>query len=255
MAVSVNSVVGFTSTAKYQHVARAGVGASVLKVTHFTSSSQVVGSRRLGKGKNRGLCLLVADDDRVATDNSDKDSTSTERSFVDDRSSAVNLASLDSQTRNSEIQTSAEVESGPQTPTVSSGSTFSSELLKLDTPSANIKSIPKRSSLTAREKLRAARVLSRYAEPKASKKPQLGSKVLEALKESDLGKKRSGLPEAPTNLFDDSKRGMPKQGLTFDFPGGADVLLIIFSFVFISTVMFGTTYIVWKVGAIHFNEY
>lgn len=114
----------------------------------------------------------------------------------------------------------------------------------------------KRTSLTAREKLRAARVLSRYNETKGTaSKAAMGSKLLDALKESDKGKKNKGLPEAPTNLFDDSKRGMPKKGLTFNFPGGFDLFVIVFSFVFISTVMFATTYIVWKVGAIHFNEY
>lgn len=117
----------------------------------------------------------------------------------------------------------------------------------------------KRSSLTARERLRAARVLSRYTDssptPKPSK-PELGSRLLDALQETDKGKKRrSGLPEAPTNLFDDSKRGMPKPGWTFNFPGGMDVLFVVASFVLISTVMFATTFIVWKVGAIHFNEY
>ncbi|XP_020108823.1 uncharacterized protein LOC109724417 [Ananas comosus] len=113
----------------------------------------------------------------------------------------------------------------------------------------------KKPPLTARERLRAARVLSKYTESESSK-PEFGSKVLDAIRESDKGKKRSGLPEAPTNLFDDSKRGLPKQGLSFDFlPVGTDVLVIAFSFVFISTVMFATTYLVWKVGAIHFNEY
>ncbi|OWM87408.1 hypothetical protein CDL15_Pgr022519 [Punica granatum] len=114
---------------------------------------------------------------------------------------------------------------------------------------------PKRSPLTARERLRAARVLSRYAETKPSAKSEMGSKVLDAIKESDRGKRKSGLPEAPTNLFDDSKRGLPKDGFTFQFPGGFDLFIVAFSFVFISTVMFATTYLVWKVGAIHFNEY
>ncbi|CAL1374753.1 unnamed protein product [Linum trigynum] len=114
---------------------------------------------------------------------------------------------------------------------------------------------PKRSSpLTARERLKAARVLSRYPESKATK-PDMGKKVLDALRESDKGKKRSRLPEAPTNMLDDAKRGMPNPGWTFDFPGGNDLLVIAFSFVFISTVMFATTFIVWKVGAIHFNEF
>ncbi|MQM16526.1 hypothetical protein Taro_049486 [Colocasia esculenta] len=114
----------------------------------------------------------------------------------------------------------------------------------------------KRTPLTAREKLRAARVLSKYTDSRPSRtKSEMGSRVLDAIRETDRGKNRSGLPEAPSNLFDDSKRGMPKQGLTFDFPGGNDMLLIAFSFVFISTVMFATTYVVWKAGAIHFNEY
>ncbi|KAL1217849.1 hypothetical protein V5N11_009620 [Cardamine amara subsp. amara] len=114
----------------------------------------------------------------------------------------------------------------------------------------------KRAPLTARERLRAARVLRRYTEatPKPSK-PRMGRQLLDVLKESDKKSNRKpGLPEAPTNMLDDSKRGMPKNGLTFDFPGGSDILVIAFSFVFISTVMFATTYIVWKLGAIHFNE-
>ncbi|KAK1355123.1 hypothetical protein POM88_048379 [Heracleum sosnowskyi] len=120
---------------------------------------------------------------------------------------------------------------------------------------ANLRSTPIRSSrLTAREKLRAARVLSRKPEPKKAPKLQLGSQVLETLRESDKGKRRPGLPEAPTNMLDDSKRGMPKKGLTFELPGGNEVFFIILSVVLISTVMFSTTYLVWKVGAIHFNE-
>ncbi|VVB05830.1 unnamed protein product [Arabis nemorensis] len=114
----------------------------------------------------------------------------------------------------------------------------------------------KRAPLTARERLRAARVLSRYTEatPKPSR-PKMGSQILDVLKESDKKSNRKpGLPEAPTNMLDDSRRGMPKKGLTFDFPGGSDILVIAFSFVFISTVMFATTFVVWKLGAIHFNE-
>jgi len=116
--------------------------------------------------------------------------------------------------------------------------------------------LPKKAPLTARERLRAARVLSRYTEatPKPSK-PKMGSQLLDVLKESDKKSKRKpGLPEAPTNMLDDSRRGMPKSGLTFDLPGGSDILIIAFSFVFISTVMFATTFLVWKLGAIHFNE-
>lgn len=121
-------------------------------------------------------------------------------------------------------------------------------------PSSEVNDAPKKSPLTAREKLRAARVVSRYNAESKPAKARLGSKVLDALRESDIGK-RPGLPQAPTNLFDDSKRGMPKQGLTFDLPGGSDLFFIALSFVLITTVMFTTTYVVWKLGAIHFNEY
>lgn len=122
-----------------------------------------------------------------------------------------------------------------------------------ETPSsADVQSKQKKTPLTARERLRAARVLSRYSDPKPTARSEIGRSVLDALRESEKGKK--GLPAAPTNLFDDSKRGMPKKGLTFSFPGGLDLFLIAFSFVFISSVMFATTYLVWKVGAIHFNE-
>ncbi|KAH0454815.1 hypothetical protein IEQ34_016739 [Dendrobium chrysotoxum] len=123
-----------------------------------------------------------------------------------------------------------------------------------ETPPQMPKPMLKRAPLTAREKLRAARVLSKYSESKPIK-PAMGSKVLDALRETDKGKKRSGLPEAPTNLFDDSNRGLEKEGWKFQLPGGNDLFVVAFSFVFISTVMFGTTYVVWKLGAIHFNEF
>ncbi|CAN6295456.1 unnamed protein product [Urochloa humidicola] len=137
---------------------------------------------------------------------------------------------------------------------------------------------PKRAPLTARERLRAARVLGKYAEPSAKKgssaspplpasnksgKPEFGSGVLDALREADAkkggagggGRRGSRLPEAPGNLFDDSKRGMPKEGWTFELPFGVDVFLVLVSFTLITTIMFGTAFLVWKLGAIHFNEY
>ncbi|KAF0935953.1 hypothetical protein E2562_037443 [Oryza meyeriana var. granulata] len=126
---------------------------------------------------------------------------------------------------------------------------------------------PKLAPLTARERLRAARVLGKYAEPgggssqkgkaaAAAGKPEFGRRVLDALRETDGEKKRrSRLPEAPSNMFDDSKRGLPKEGWTFEaLPFGTDVLVIVASFTLITAVMFGTTYLVWKLGAIHFNE-
>lgn len=133
---------------------------------------------------------------------------------------------------------------------------------------ANGSAPPKRAPLTARERLRAARVLGKYAEPSAKgssskpAKPEFGSGVLDALREADAkkaggggGRRGSRLPEAPGNLFDDSKRGMPKDGWTFELPFGVDVFLVLVSFTLITTIMFGTAFLVWKLGAIHFNEY
>ncbi|RWR76956.1 hypothetical protein CKAN_00542300 [Cinnamomum micranthum f. kanehirae] len=144
-------------------------------------------------------------------------------------------------------------ETSSQTQGADSGGTQTdSEAKRVKVSSLRVQSLP-RSPLTAREKLCKARVLNKYTESRPSKR-EMGRSVLDALRESDVGKP-PGLPQAPTNLFDDSKRGMPKQGLTFDFPGGVDLFVIVFSFVFISSVMFGTTYVVWKAGAIHFIEY
>ncbi|PSS32527.1 Integrator complex subunit 11 like [Actinidia chinensis var. chinensis] len=247
MAVSLNSVsvVHSPLQGKYLHVPRSCIGVSLHRASELASPLGIVRLRRSAKDNKRGTCLLVADGDRVAIDASETGSGNAEIADSGDQSSSPTLPSSETPIINSQLQTSAETVPGPQNPVDVNGSVVSS----------NLKSGLKRSPLTAREKLRAARVLSRYTESKASTKPDLGSKVLEALRESDRGKKKSGLPEAPTNLFDDSKRGMPKAGWTFEFPGGVDVFIIAFSFVFISTLMFATTYLVWKVGAIHFNEY
>lgn len=235
--------------AKYQHVSRSFVGASAQKANPITFPLQMYGSGGCIQPKRWGLCLSVADSDRLAMNSSIKGSGDAERPVSDDQVSAVNPPSLDS-------HANPDNESRSQTSDseASNGSMVSSNLKQEASSFPKLQSTSKKVPLTAKERLRAARVLSRYAESKPSK-TEMGSKVLDAMRESDKGKKRSRLPEAPTNLFDDSKRGMPKQGLTFQFPGGNDLLLIIFSFVFISTVMFTTTYIVWKVGAIHFNEY
>lgn len=196
----------------------------MLKSTHFSSPSTILLFSRPIRSRN-GSSLLVSNSDRLATETNIKTSETTEKSI-------------------------------PSETEPSNGSISASEPIQ-ETYNTNINVIPKRSKLTAREKLRAARVRSRNSEPKPVVKAELGSKVLEALRENDkiTGKKRTGLPEAPTNLFDDSKRGMPKKGLTFELPVGWDVFLIILSVVVISTVMFTTTFVVWKMGAIHFNEY
>lgn len=193
------------------------IGVPILNPKHFPTRSKTLVFSKPTLLRNVKP-LLVANSDRVTTETSDKTSDNSQPSPA----SEANLSEP-----------------------------------KQDTLNADTNSSPKRLKLTAREKLKAARVRNRESEPKADKKPELGSKVLEALRDSDriTGKKRSGLPEAPTNMLDDSKRGMPKKGLTFELPVGWDVFLIITSVVVISTIMFTTTYIVWKVGAIHFNEY
>ncbi|KAL5076718.1 hypothetical protein RYX36_015702 [Vicia faba] len=182
--------------------------------------------RMFVKEKRFGRCFSVTNSDQLSANASNKD--------------------IGSAANDQLPSTNPPVESESQTPEGSNGSAAS----------PNSPSVTTRSSQKVRERIKAARVLNQSKEPKASKS-DMGSSVLAAFRESDKGKKkrRSGLPEAPGNLFDDSKRGMPKPGLTFDFPGGSDLFLIIFSFVFISTVMFGTTFIVWKLGAIHFNDY
>ncbi|KAK1571542.1 hypothetical protein Q3G72_018796 [Acer saccharum] len=220
-AVSLNSVVGFNST----HVSRSSVRAAAPKAVPFTSPLSILTSRRSVKKRRLGLCLSVADSDRLATNTSNGGSGDSVRSFSNNQVSAVNVSSLDSPSGNIPPQTNVDG-SGIQTPEATNGLVSSDPKPNISSSSSS-QSPTKRSSLTARERLRAARFRSRDNELKASKS-DMSSRVLAASRASDGRKKRSGLPEAPTNIFDDSKRGMPKPGLTFQFPG---------------------------VGAIHFNEY
>lgn len=190
----------------------------------------------------------MADSDQLAADNSNsQDFDNAKNSPANDELTSVNPNLPD---ENFQLQTEVNTELQSQTLEASNGSINQKQGSEASPKS---QSATKRPSLTARERLKQSRVLNRSAQSKASKQ-DMNSRVLEALKEGDKGKKRSGLPEAPTNLFDDSKRGL-STGFTFQFPGGSDLFFIVFSFVFISTVMFATTYVVWKVGAIHFNEY
>ncbi|XP_020228988.1 uncharacterized protein LOC109809967 [Cajanus cajan] len=249
MAISLNPIVSFGSTkleTKYQDASRYSVGASLPKATQFTPFLVVSRSRKLVKNKRLGHCFSVADSDQLAADNnsSNKDFDNAEDSQANDQ-----LASRNPLDENFQLQNAESVSQILET----SSSNGSINQNQGSEASSKSQSVTKRPSLTARERLKAARVGNRYTQSKASK-PDMNKRVLEALKESDKGKKKSGLPEAPTNLFDDSKRGL-STGLSFQFPGGSDLFFIAFSFVFISTVMFATTYIVWKVGAIHFNEY
>ncbi|KAG8380840.1 hypothetical protein BUALT_Bualt06G0058300 [Buddleja alternifolia] len=225
MAVSLNSVVSFNPIklqSNYQQVTRTITRALLLKVP-----SGAVGLRHCTQPKRSKFYLLATSGDNIATETTDKDSKTTE-GLQPDNGLSDDIPNVNSSEKVEKIESS-------------------------DASDEKSSSTVKRAPLTARERLRAARVLNRYTEPKPSK-PELGSKLLEALRETDKGKRRPGLPEAPTNMLDDSKRGLSKGGWSIDLPGGMDVYVVIFSFVFISTVMFATTYLVWKVGAIHFND-
>ncbi|XP_010689467.2 uncharacterized protein LOC104903165 isoform X1 [Beta vulgaris subsp. vulgaris] len=195
---------------------------------HVSTPLFLIKSRQTIRLNRRHSHLLVAESDRVITDRGE--------SSISESVSASEESSL----KPNQLETSVANDSNQENKIPVSSSIDDSK-----------RGMQKKAPLTARERLRAARVLSRYSDSKPAKS-DIGRSVLDALRESEKGKK--GLPQAPTNLFDDSKRGMPKKGLTFDFPGGSDLFVIAFSFVFISTVMFATTYFVWKVGAIHFNE-
>uniref|UniRef100_A0A2P2IVJ2 Uncharacterized protein LOC8265374 n=1 Tax=Rhizophora mucronata TaxID=61149 RepID=A0A2P2IVJ2_RHIMU len=251
MAISLSSVLGFYSAklqAKYQHASLSSVEALGPKTIQFTSLGASV-SRITKKEIKKGFYASLEQGGHIAADTSDQGTSGAENPESSNQLSTRNPTSVEPGRGKSHFQTGVNNKTESQTYNDSMNSSGSKQE---GTPKLQL--TPKRSPLTARERLRAARVLSRYTESKASKS-EMGSKVLDALREGDQGKKRSGLPEAPTNLFDDSKRGLPKQGWTFQFPGGSDLFITVFSFVFISTLMFATTYIVWKVGAIHFNEY
>ncbi|CAL5203045.1 unnamed protein product [Lathyrus oleraceus] len=231
MVLSLNPIITFSSTTKLE--TKYHDASRYPKVPQIMPFSVTSRTRMFVKEKRTGRCFSVANSDQLSANASNKDTGSAANDQLP--------------------STNPPVESESQTPEGSNGSLGSAA-------SPNSQSVTTRSSQKLRERIKAARVLNQSKEPKASKsdkgKSDMGSSVLAAFREDDKGKKkrRSGLPEAPGNLFDDSKRGMPKAGLTFDFPGGSDLFFIIFSFVFISTVMFGTTYIVWKLGAIHFND-
>ncbi|KAI3895294.1 hypothetical protein MKW92_010410 [Papaver armeniacum] len=251
MTMSFNSVAtGFNSSklqAKHWTLARPYGGGSTSKTEYVTAYSGLCFGFRKGIKYGRfGLILSASSSNQVAADTADKGSGGLEKDVANEQLTAASS--------NIQLKSNAKAEQGLQTTGSSNGSPVTDDAAKEATPSSKS---PKRSSLTAREKLRAARVLSRNnTDSKPSKKSVLGSKVLDALRESDResGKKRMGLPEAPSNMLDDSRRGMPKQGLTWDLPGGNELFFIVFSATFIGTLMFATAFVVWKVGAIHFND-
>ncbi|KAJ7514558.1 hypothetical protein O6H91_23G049700 [Diphasiastrum complanatum] len=81
-------------------------------------------------------------------------------------------------------------------------------------------------------------------------------RVLDALRQSEKGGKltKFGQPVVPSNLFDEPKSSEAgSEPFQFSFNRGQ--LFLVFSFLLISSLMFGTAFLVWKVGAIHYNEY
>lgn len=83
-------------------------------------------------------------------------------------------------------------------------------------------------------------------------------KLLDAFKEGDKfdTKVKVGQPKAPANIFTDSVRTAEEieaDKWVFRLDRGQSLLVL--SFFASSVLMFATVWFVWKVGAIHFNEY
>ncbi len=124
-------------------------------------------SGQFKRPKHGQLRLFVAESDRITT-NIDTDSSGNSEKLIPplDAENNKNLATSSRSTMSEPI----------------------SEDTNTSASSPNVQN--KRAPLTAREKLRAARVLSRYNETKGTAtKAAMGSKLLDALKESDKGKK------------------------------------------------------------------
>jgi len=133
---------------------------------------------------------------------------------------------------------------------------ISSTVPKPDYPSGEKGSFTSaKPSLSAREKLRTARTLTGFAESDKPGTPQRQKNLLDALRESDKQGKTTkyGQPIEPSNLFEDRKRSTEKEK-KFEFTWGPSQFYGLLSFVLLTSIMFGTTYIVWKVGAIHYND-
>lgn len=85
-----------------------------------------------------------------------------------------------------------------------------------------------------------------------------GKRVLEAFKEGEKENKSTtkfGLPVVPTNIFDEVRRTPEEIAAdAFKFEINPGQLLLAGSFLVVIAIMFGTVFLVWKVGAIHYNE-
>ncbi|MCO5569161.1 hypothetical protein L7F22_022882 [Adiantum nelumboides] len=120
----------------------------------------------------------------------------------------------------------------------------------------NSQGSPFSSTLTGTEKLKGAkpsvfldsRVGGAFKEP--------GSKtLLDTMRQSDNNTKKFGQPGLPRNLFDEPEKLTAEDNKRFDFTLNIGQLALIFSFLTIICVMLGTAFLVWKVGAIHYNEF
>ncbi|CAI7820036.1 unnamed protein product [Closterium sp. NIES-53] len=70
------------------------------------------------------------------------------------------------------------------------------------------------------------------------------------------GRIRVGSPLAPANIFNEVKRTPEEiEAEKWRFQVSRDQVLLALSFFASSIIMLGTVFVVWKLGAIHFNEY
>lgn len=85
----------------------------------------------------------------------------------------------------------------------------------------------------------------------------LSVQVLDAFKEGEKAGKTTkfGQPIVPKNIFDDVRQTQAeKDADKFSFNLKPSDIFLIFSFLLIIGLMLGTAFLVWKVGAIHYNE-
>ncbi|KAH7416326.1 hypothetical protein KP509_14G086200 [Ceratopteris richardii] len=79
--------------------------------------------------------------------------------------------------------------------------------------------------------------------------------LLDTLRQSEDKSTKFGQPFVPKNLFDEPEKLTAEDKKRFDFSFNAGQLILVFSFLTIIGVMLSTAFLVWKVGAIHYNEF
>eukprot|EP00249_Psilotum_nudum_P004770 c18270_g1_i1 orf=248-1084(+) len=106
-----------------------------------------------------------------------------------------------------------------------------------------------------RQKLKSARPTV-FTDGDSRSRGTVSKSLVEAIKQSEREGKTTkfGEPIVPKNLFDDLER-IPSDEMKIDFSLNRGQFVIILSFLIIISIMLGTTFFVWKVGGIHFNEY